>query len=49
MGIIHNINKTAQTLFRTETQSAEMPLIDLNRTAGKMLPNSPSHDSGLFL
>lgn len=49
MCIRHNINKTVQTLSKTETQSAELPLIDLSRTAGKMLPCSPSHDSGLFL
>lgn len=49
MCIIHNINKTVQTLSKTETQSEEMSLIDLNRTAEKMLPCYPSHDSGLFL
>lgn len=49
MCIIHNINKTVQTLSKTETQLAEIPLIDLNRAARKMLPCSPSRDSGLFL
>lgn len=49
MCIIYNINKTVQPLSKTETQSEEMPLIDLKRTAEKMLPCYPAHDSGLFL